>query len=121
MNGNGRRESNALQVDVDDDYVSNYSNIQVVSTYFFFWFCITTDEQAIERFCTYQRHSVKWGLETEVILGVDEIYSYEKNKSEEVTFLQKPFSLMVMISLTKNYLDFSCKKSFNFILAHIPM
>ena len=38
MNGNGRRESNALQVDVDDDYVSNYSNIQVVSTDFFFGF-----------------------------------------------------------------------------------
>ena len=35
MNGNGRRASNELQVDVDDDYVSNYSNIQVVSTYIF--------------------------------------------------------------------------------------
>ena len=35
MNGNGRRASNELQVDVDDDYVSNYSNIQLVSTYIF--------------------------------------------------------------------------------------
>ena len=89
MNGNGRRESNALQVDVDDDYVSNYSNIQVVST---FLFCINNHRWEIQRFCTYQRHSVKWGLETEVILGVDEICSYEKNKSEEVTFSQKLFS-----------------------------
>ena len=50
MNGNGRRESNALQVDVDDDYVSNYSNIQVVST---FSFCINNHRWEIQRFCTY--------------------------------------------------------------------
>ena len=40
MNGNGRRESNALQIDVDDDYVSNYSNIQVVSSIFFIFLMI---------------------------------------------------------------------------------
>ena len=48
MNGNGRRESNALQVDVDDDYVSNYSNIQVVSTDFFGFVSIMINRQ----FCT---------------------------------------------------------------------
>ena len=45
MNGNGRRESNALQVDVDDDYVSNYSNIQVVSTDFFGFVTILMNRQ----------------------------------------------------------------------------